>query len=515
MATTFEPRVQIRGEFCVETIPQPCGLIIFGASGDLTERKLIPSLFHLFKRKLLSKNFYMLGCARTAMSDQEFRDKLRGRLKGNGNNGDTAQVDEFLKLLYYSHGDYGDPAFYSRLSQRLMSLDSAHASGGFHLFYLSTPPTVYLSIIERLDEALLTRECEEDRCWARVVIEKPHGRDLESARELNRRLHRFLREDQIYRIDHYLGKETVQNILMFRFANAIFEPVWNRRYIDHVQITVAERLGVEHRAGYFEHAGSLRDMFQNHMLQLLALVAMEAPASFDAERVRDEKAKLLRAIRPYDLNELNEWFVRGQYGLGTMDSQEVAGYREEEGVDPNSKTETFLAARLLVDNWRWQDVPFYLRTGKRLARKTSQIAVTFKRIPHSMFSPIREEELAPNTLVFNVQPDEGITLGIQAKHPGPKLCMSSLALAFNYNEIFGEEPPEAYERLLLDCMHGDQTLFVREDAMEISWALLTPVLEAWEGESGREGLKEYAAGSWGPKEAGALPRRDGNAWYNG
>lgn len=514
MTPIIEPRVQIRGEFCIETTPAPCGMIIFGASGDLTERKLIPSLYHLYRRKLLSKNFYVLGCARSEMTDDAFRAKLRETLAKTEKNGAATQIDDFLKLVYYSAGDYADPSFYRGLCGRLHDLDAGHATGGHHLFYLSTPPTVYLPIIERLDEATLTRECPDGRCWARVIIEKPHGRDLASARELNHRLARFLREDQIYRIDHYLGKETVQNILMFRFANSIFEPIWNRRYIDHVQITVAESLGVEHRAGYYDHSGALRDMFQNHMLQLLTLVAMEPPNSFDADRVRDEKAQLLRSIRPYDLAELDQWFVRGQYGPGQADGMS-RGYRDEPGVAPDSRTETYVAAKIMIEDWRWQGVPFYLRTGKRLARKTSQIAVTFHPIPHSMFSPIRAEEMAPNMLIFNVQPDEGITLNIQAKHPGPKLCMSSLSMSFNYSEIFGEEPPEAYERLLLDCMHGDQTLYVREDAMEITWALLTPVLEAWAAEPDRDGLHEYPSGSWGPKAADELLRRDGAAWWNG
>jgi len=339
----------------------------------------------------------------------------------------------------------------------------------------------------------------------RVVIEKPIGRDLASALALDRTLSAVFAEHQIYRIDHYLGKETVQNILLFRFANTIFEPIWNRRYIDNIQITVAEEAGIEHRAGYFEQTGLLRDIFQNHMLQMLALVAMEPPCSFDADRVRDEKVKLLRAVRPFEPAAIAVDFVRGQY----------KGYLEEPGVAPDSRMETFVAAKLLIDNWRWQGVPFYLSAGKRLKRKTSKIAVTFKSVPHSMFFPLTPADLAADILTFHVQPEEGITLRIQAKHPGPKLCMDALEMKFRYKEEIGAELPEAYQRLLLDCLLGDQTLFIRRDDMEVAWSLITPVLEAWEEDRdySRTGkLERYPAGSWGPACAEELLQRDGRSW---
>jgi glucose-6-phosphate 1-dehydrogenase len=349
-----------------------------------------------------------------------------------------------------------------------------------------------------------------------VVIEKPFGRDLESARKLDNELRKILRERQIYRIDHYLGKETVQNILMLRFANVIFEPVWNRNYIDSVQITAAETVGVEHRAGYFEQAGLLRDMFQNHMLEMLSLVAMEAPSSFDAKAVRDEKTKLLRSIRPFPKGKLGESLVRGQYSEGSDASgATLPAYRAEPGVKPDSKIETFVAAKLFIDNWRWQGVPFFLRSGKRLPKKRSEIAITFKRLPHSIFSPLKPEDLNPNQLVLNVQPEEGLSLTIQAKQPGPKLCMGSLTMDFKYASILeeGETMPEAYERLLLDCMLGDQTLFIRSDAIETAWSLLTPVLRAWESdEPGCGKLFSYPAGSWGPEEAEKLFDRVDQSW---
>ncbi|WP_319588774.1 glucose-6-phosphate dehydrogenase [uncultured Desulfobulbus sp.] len=510
----LKPFTQIRGEFCIEVRPQPCGMIIFGASGDLANRKLLPSLYSLYRRKLLSKNFYVIGCARTPLDDLSFREKVRGALAESGQDASAPQMGEFLELCHYASGNYSDPAFFKALTGRLAELDAQHKTGCLHLYYLATPPNLYASVAECLSQAGLIAP-EGATCWTRVVIEKPYGWDLESAMALSRSLHRFLREDQIYRIDHYLGKETVQNILMFRFANAVFEPIWNRRYIDHVQITVAETVGVEHRAGYFEQAGILRDMFQNHMLQMLSMVAMEPPASFDADRVRDEKAKLLRSIRPFPPENLDQWIVRGQYGPGLRDGVPAAGYREEPGVDPQSRVETYSAAKVMVDNWRWQGVPFYLRAGKRLPRRVSEIAIAFKSVPHSMFSPISTEDLAANVLVLNVQPEEGVCLQVQAKHPGPRLCMSSLSMDFRYREVFDEDPPEAYERLLLDCMHGDQTLFVREDSMEVSWALIAPMLEAWKaGPTGEQAgkLHDYPAGSWGPAAADELIQRDGRQW---
>ncbi len=500
----------VRGKFCTEVRPEPCGLVIFGASGDLTHRKLIPALFSLFRRNLLPYEFFILGCARTPMTDEEFRKKARESIESRFAYARTDDLDDFIRRCGYHAGDYQDSGTYTKLSQRLKQLDKEHSSGGHHIFYLATPPSLYCPVASHLSSSGLTEEPESGSPYVHVVIEKPYGRDLESAMSLDNELHNSLAEHQIYRIDHYLGKETVQNILMFRFANAVFEPIWNRRYVDHVQITVAESLGVEHRAGYFEQAGLLRDMFQNHMLQMLALVAMEPPISFDADRVRDERVKLMRSIRPFPLETLDQCITRGQYGPGSIDGIQVPGYRQEPGVAEDSQIETFIAARVFVDNWRWQGVPFYMRSGKRLKRKVSEIAIVFKRVPYSMFAPLSPGELTPNVLVLNVQPEEGIALTIQAKQPGAKLCMNSLTMDFRYEEIFGIELPDAYERLLLDCMLGDQTLFWRSDGIEASWALVTPVLDKWEQEGCP--LASYDAGSWGPTQAHTLLEHDGRHW---
>jgi glucose-6-phosphate 1-dehydrogenase len=507
--------VTIRGEFCVQTRPTPCGLAIFGASGDLTGRKLLPAMFNLHRHGLLPEQFYILGAARTPLGDDDFRLKIEDDLVRFIRGVNRGQLDDFLKHCAYVAGDYRDPALYQSIKARLQTLDAEFHNDGHHLFYLAIPPSLYVDVARRLADAGLTRSVgpeAEGSAWTRVVFEKPFGHDLASAMQLDRELHAVLEERQIYRIDHYLGKETVQNILMFRFANAIFEPIWNRRYVDHVQITVAENLGVGHRAGYYEQAGVLRDMFQNHMLQMLSLVAMEPPASFEADRVRDEKVKLLRSLRPFGAEDTATRLVRGQYAAGRLGDQDVPAYRDEKDVAAGSMTETFVAAALHVDNWRWQGVPFYLRSGKRLPLRASEIAIAFKSIPHSMFEPIREEDFNPNVLILNVQPNEGITLKMQAKHPGPKLCIGSLAMDFTYEEVFEEEPPEAYERLLLDAMLGDQTLFVRHDDVEVSWSIITPLLEAWRDSPDALRLEPYTAGSWGPVAADELLRRDGRRW---
>ncbi len=498
------------GFFCVEKRLAPCGLVIFGASGDLTRRKLAPALYSIFRRGLLPEEFFILGCSRTQMTDSRFREHLRAALSETDGM-DKLTLEAFLRRCFYLSGDYTRADFYDSIISRSSDLEDVFPTGGNRIYYLSTPPNLFTTIVERLGAAGLTREHRERRQWVRVVVEKPFGHDLDSAVDLDRRLYSVLDEPQIYRIDHYLGKETVQNILMFRFANAIFEPIWNRRYVDSVQITVAETLGVEHRAGYFEQSGQLRDMFQNHMMQMLALVAMEPPSSFDADRVRDEKVKLLRSVRQFPLDELERWAVRGQYGAGGKGKRRLPAYRDEKDVDPVSRVETYVAVKLMLDNWRWQGVPFYLRSGKRLARRLSEIAIRFKSVPHSMFKNNVAESLEPNELVLNIQPEEGVALTFQAKRPGPQVALTPLTLDFHYRNVFREALPDAYERLLMDCIAGDQTLFIRHDEVTVAWNLITPVLHAWsEGNNGGPCL--YAAGGEGPREAAELLERDGRRW---
>jgi len=497
-----------RKNICEEIKPGASSMIIFGASGDLTFRKLIPSVYTLFKKNLLPNEFFLLGIARSKFSEEEFRQKIKSRLLEI--NEDTFIISKFIEKVFYISGLYDDDSLYQELKSRLNYLDKIFNTNRNHLFYLSTPPNVYLEIIKHLGKFDLTKESENS--YSRIIIEKPFGRDFNTSKELDEELHKYLNETQIYRIDHYLGKETVQNILMLRFANIVFEPIWNYKYIDNVQITVAETLGLEHRAGYFEQTGLLRDMFQNHMMQLLTLVAMEPPASLEDTSVRDEKIKLLKSIRPFEKEKINEYFVRGQYIDGMVDGKRVPAYREEENVDQNSFVETFVASKFLVDNWRWSGVPFYLRAGKRLKRKVSEIAITFKDVPHSIFAK-NDIVLEKNVLILNIQPDEGFSLKIQAKQPGSKLCLNTLTMDFNYNEFFKFKGPDAYERLILDALVGDQTLFVRSDAMEVSWKIFTPVLEKWEEEKDN-GLVFYKGGTWGPKESFELLEKDNRSWRN-
>ncbi|MDN5345815.1 glucose-6-phosphate 1-dehydrogenase [Petrotoga miotherma DSM 10691] len=497
-----------RKNICEEIKPGASSLIIFGASGDLTFRKLIPSIYTLFKKNLLPNEFFLLGIARSKFTDEEYRQEIKNRLLQE--NEDSYIISRFVEKVFYTSGFYDDDTLYLELKNKLNYLDKLFNTQENHLFYLSTPPNVYLEIIKRLGKFNLTKESENS--YSRIIIEKPFGSNFNTSKELDEELHKYLNETQIYRIDHYLGKETVQNIMMLRFANIVFEPIWNYKYIDNVQITVAETLGVEHRAGYFEQAGLLRDMFQNHMMQLLTLVAMEPPASLEDTSVRDEKTKLLKTIRPFEKDKIDEYFVRGQYIDGMINGKEVSAYTEEKNVNPNSFVETFVAAKFLIDNWRWSGVPFYLRAGKRLKRKVTEIVIIFKDVPHSIFAK-NDITLEKNALILNIQPDEGFSLKIQAKQPGSKLCLNTLTMDFNYDEFFKFKGPDAYERLLLDAMLGDQTLFVRSDAMEISWKIFTPVLEKWEEEK-HNGLRLYKAGTWGPKESFELLAKDNRSWRN-
>lgn len=489
-------------ESCGINIPKPCGLVIFGASGDLTRRKLIPAIYRLFRQKLLPSGFFVLGVARTEMDSDGFREMLREATPDECV-GDCWQ--RFASLIHYRTIDYGDPSSYRAiLSETLPPLEETAGTGGNRIFYLATPPGVYEEVIGSLHRA---GPASATDARVKIVIEKPFGSDLESSRRLNGILLDAFRESQVYRIDHYLAKETVQNILMFRFANSLFEPLWNRRYIDHVQITAAETIGIERRAGYYETAGVLRDMFQNHMFQLLALTAMEPPSLFSAGRVRDEKAKVLQSIRPFPVDRLDECLVTGQYA-GSVDPP-LNGYRKENDVAADSVVPTYAALKVCIDNWRWNGVPFYLRSGKRLKRRTTEIAIRFRPVPHMMFSRSMGGAIEANTLVLRVQPDEGIQLEIQAKHPGSRMCLLPVNLDFSYRS---DVSLSAYERVLLDCMEGDQMLFVRDDGVDLSWSLLSPVIRALES---RETLPEsfyYAAGSEGPEAAGALLERDGRRW---
>ncbi len=507
----IQPSVAALDIVCAETPAPPTALVVFGASGDLVGRKLVPSLAQIQERGLLSEHFCLLGCGRTEYSDEQFRQMVRDAVAQSGTAVSTGTAATFLEKLYYLSGDYSNPAFYNQLKSRLIELRKKHGIEGCNVFYLAVPPFLYGNIAEQLGASGLSKRNNPGcaRC-ARLVVEKPFGRDLQTATELNDILRDGFDESQIYRIDHYLGKETVQNIMIFRFANAIFEPVWNRNHIDNVQVTIAETLGVEHRASFYDKTGALRDMFQNHMLQMAALVAMEPPISFHADHIRDEKAKLLRSIRPFRSDGWNSSLVRGQYGRGIIDGNEAPPYHSEDGVAPDSPTETFVAARLFVDNWRWKDVPFYLRTGKRLAKKKTEIAVTFKQVPHSLFSSIGLDEMPANVLVFKIQPEEGMSLLFQAKRPGSKMCMGTLNMSFGYKDIFGVDMPESYQRLLLDCMVGDQTLFTRFDGVAAAWELLDPVRKMWEAD--KIAPFEYPAGSDSFPQADALLAADGRQW---
>jgi glucose-6-phosphate 1-dehydrogenase len=487
----------------------PCVMVIFGASGDLTKRKLIPALYNLAKDNLLSKDFALVGVARNEMTTDEFRDMINKEIGDFATTKLDPQQWEWLsKRIYYISGDFGDPVVYQNLSNLLTTLDKEHNTRGNYFFYLATSPSFFSPVIKQLGAAGLV---SEEHGWRRVIIEKPFGRDYESAKKLNKEIRQVLDEKQIYRIDHYLGKETVQNILVFRFANGIFEPIWNRRYIDSIQITVSETVGVEQRGMYYDTAGTLRDMVPNHIFQLISLTAMEPPVSFDADVVRDEQAKILRALTPMNDEEVLTRTVRGQYGEGIVKGQKVAAYRSEPMVAPDSRTETFVAMKLFIDNWRWADVPFYLRTGKALPKRSTEIAIQFKRAPFVLFRKTAVESLEPNKLVLHLQPDEGISLSFGAKIPGPVVQIGGVNMNFNYTDYFNATPQTGYERLLYDCMLGDATLFQRSDMVETAWHVVAPIQDVWDALPPRK-FPNYAAGTWGPSEADELLTKDHRHW---
>jgi glucose-6-phosphate 1-dehydrogenase len=489
---------------------EPAILVIFGAGGDLTWRKLIPAMYNLHVDQWLPDQFAIIGIDRKDMSLEEYQKHLREGIDKFSRRGkaEPKSWDAFNQhLISYLCADFSDGKTYTELQKTINKLEKDWNAKAHRVFYLAIPPSLVEGITNNLGKVRLAH----DKKLSRLVVEKPFGRDLDSASKLNEMLTQNFDECQIYRIDHYLGKETVQNILAFRFANALFEPIWDRRYIDNIQITVAERVGVEHRGGYYDHAGALRDMIQNHLLQLLCLTAMEPPVSFDADEIRNKKVDVLNAIRQIPLQQVQHFAVRGQYGDGWLEGDYVSGYRDEPGVDPESHTETFAALKLYVDNWRWQGVPFYLRTGKRLPIKVSEISVQFQPVPHQSFPDSAVIDWQPNSLLIRIQPEEGIQLRFQAKRPGLSMRLSTEDMRFSYMEAFKEEPPEAYENLLVDIIRGDATLFMRADQVEAAWAVIDPILDVWEA-SPPVDFPNYNAGTWGPEAAETLVARDGRSW---
>jgi glucose-6-phosphate 1-dehydrogenase len=484
-----------------------CAIAIFGANGDLTKRKLLPALYRLAYERRLSPGFAVLGMSRTPMSDDQFREQMCGSVSKYLENApfDPEVWKGFAQSLFYMPGDVNDPASYQKLSQRLEEIGRMRHTGGNVLFYLSTQPSQYEPVARGIGGAGLANGTG----WRRAVVEKPFGHDLMSARRLSDELHKVFRESEVYRIDHYLGKETVQNILAFRFGNGIFEPLWNRRYVEHVQITAAESIGVEGRGAYYQEAGALRDMIQNHLLQVMATVAMEPSATFEPNSVRDERSKLLRSIRIMKPQDVPRNAVPGQYGPARIGGEDVPGFRQEPGVDPHSQTETFAAVTFFVDNWRWAGIPFYLRSGKHMPKRVSEIAIQFHAAPHAMFDS-DGDATTPNLLILRIQPEEGISLKFLSKRPGAGMKLRPVSMDFNYGSSFGERSPSAYETLLLDAIIGDTTLYTRQDMVEASWAVVEPVLKVW-GET-KFDFPNYPAGTWGPKAAGEMLARRGHAW---
>ncbi|MBC8161681.1 MAG: glucose-6-phosphate dehydrogenase [Roseiflexaceae bacterium] len=504
-----EPTVNpLRSGMRMQRTPEPCTMVIFGATGDLTHRKLVPGLYNLQRERLLPPGFSVIGFARRDWSDDYFRQTLVEDVQEFSRSGFEEPLwQSFAEGISYNRSSFDDPAGYQALAEKLNALDAERGTSGNRLFYLATGPESFTTIIQQLGAAGLRQS--PGGGWTRIIIEKPFGRDMASARELDAEVHKVFDESQVYRIDHYLGKETVQNLLVFRFANGIFEPVWNRRYVDHVQITVAEAVGVEGRGNYYEQAGAIRDMVQNHLMQLLTLTAMEPPGFYEANSVRDEKVKVLRAMRPLAPDEVAKYTVRGQYTAGTQAGKPVPGYLEEAGVPAGAHAETYVAMQMFVENWRWAGVPFYLRTGKRLPKRASEIAIQFRSAPLMIFDQGPLNDIEPNVLTIKVQPDEGISLKFESKVPGQLTQIRPVTMDFRYNAAFGVESPEAYERLLLDAMLGDSTLFTRSDEVDASWSLITPILAGWQNAPPPE---PYAAGSWGPRAADEFLARAGREW---
>lgn len=505
----------LRAGLQMDRMPEPCVMVIFGVTGDLTARKLMPSLYDLAIGHPLPEGFSIVGVSHRDWSDEVFREEMRAAVERGARTPVTDESwDLFSQGLFYVQGDFEGEATYTNLKQRLEQIDEERRAHGNRMFYLATAPRFYAPIIKHLGASGIGHRqdiyFDREKGWNRVVIEKPFGRDVATARQLNSEIGSVFSERQIYRIDHYLGKETVQNVLAFRFANTLFEPVWNRQYVDHVQITVAESLGVEERAGFYEDAGALRDMVQSHILQLLSVIAMEPPALFNGNALRDEKVKLLRAVIPPRPDELRQKTVRGQYEEGFMSGRKMPAYRDEKGVRPGSKTETYVAMELGIDNWRWAGVPFYLRTGKRLPRRVTEIAIQFKQVPHLMFQSIGDVDLSPNVITMRIQPDEGIALKFAAKVPGPTTQLRPVRMDFLYGSSFGDSGPDAYERLLLDAMLGDPTLFARRDEVETAWSLMQPILDGWQDMA--LPVYPYESGSWGPAKADTILRRSEREW---